>query len=384
MKIVTVTLVGPAHAKLIPDMLTSVRWADDHLLVSWNMSEEERAIIEDEIAKGSEGALENCTLYRVVTERVDFADARNQALRIASNMFAGHVVLMIDSDERWLGESPDRDVFVRGEYWRVKVSDKLTVCAPMPRFFSPYGRGDFVGRVHEYFDPKGDEPGEHDIPGEIVSTPKNDGALWHKWNRDLPILLTSSREDPLNIRWKFYLGETYRGLAFLVRQAAFLEAEEGEQRNSVLQQARDLAAQGVLYYMSAAKIVNTAHDYDKAVTDWDREQAGFAAYRASVLSREHDRPLLESLDCIAIGVIACPWLAELPWHAAWIYFGLRQHQMAVYWARIAKATQALNGPRHGFQEVVALGNGPEEIEGFALKAQGNPLGDEILRGAGVL
>jgi hypothetical protein len=270
---------------------------------------------------------------------------------------------MIDTDERWL-HGIDPDIY---PFSGLDGYDILRVRAAngghwSPRVFRLPAKGSYVGRVHEYFhaDPGAEE--ELWEGPEIHELPKTREQLIAKWVRDREVLLSEARKDPLNIRWRFYLGETMRGLAWA--------ASDDEQL------AKTYLQDAAMWYLSALKLAVT----DKAPSDWTREQGGFAAYRAACCySESGNKP--EAIHCVVQGIEACPWMVELPWYVSWLLFRAKDWKMAVAWSRLAQAVETTGGPtRYGFQEHCK----PREVEGFALRAMGDPRGDEILEELGIL
>ena len=392
-KVISVTLVGPGDAQFLLDMLKSVDWCAWHYLVPWNISEQKVR----ETVSGDDFP-DNIVLLDEI-QASGFGEARTKAMAAAKvALFAQSVgswfcrrddllhyrhldvttfgaFLMIDCDERWLGGPP---IWPCGAHDVVSVicGDRTRLYARMPRLFGEGVTPSWEGETHEWYTGPRSEIGLSDRY-EIVEIPKTPYRMARKLARDLPILQRMCAKDPLNVRHRFYVGETFRGLAALARspEAALVLGEDAPD-------AKVLAEQAVMYYLSCARLVQTA----KSVSDWDREQAGFACYHAAVTAEEAGFPTAAILAADAEGMLACPWMVELPWHAAWTSFQARDHRNAVIWARIAEAVSTLEDApvRRGFVEEIAGGRGPREIEGFARLAMGDERGRDILSELGIV
>lgn len=369
-KVISVTLVGPGDAQFLTDMLKSVDWCAWHYLVPWHVSEQEVR----ETVSGDDFP-DNIVLLEEI-QASGFGEARTKAMAAAKvDCFENNpTFLMIDCDERWLGGPP---IWPCGVHDVVSVicGDRTRLYARMPRLFGAGVVPSWEGETHEWYTGPRSEIGLSDRY-EIVEIPKTPDRMARKLARDLPLLQRMCAKDPLNVRHRFYVGETFRGLAALARspEAARLFGEAPD--------AKVLAEQAVMYYLSCARLVQTA----KAASDWDREQAGFACYHAAVTAAEAGFPTAAILAADAEGMLACPWMVELPWHAAWTSFQARDHRNAVIWARIAEAVSALDDApaRRGFIEAAAAGRGPKEIEGFARLAMGDERGRDILGDLGIV
>lgn len=385
-KVISVTLVGPGDAQFLLDMLKSVDWCAWHYLVPWNISEQKVR----ETVSGDDFP-DNIVLLDEI-QASGFGEARTKAMAAAKvdlDVTTFGAFLMIDCDERWLARRPRAAWRATGAMasprWpcgahdvvSVICGDRTRLYARMPRLFGEGVTPSWEGETHEWYTGPRSEIRLSDRY-EIVEIPKTPDRMARKLARDLPLLQRMCAKDPLNVRHRFYVGETFRGLAALARspEAALVLGEDAPD-------AKVLAEQAVMYYLSCARLVQTA----KSVSDWDREQAGFACYHAAVTAEEAGFPTAAILAADAEGMLACPWMVELPWHAAWTSFQARDHRNAVIWARIAEAVSALDDDapaRRGFVEEIAGGRGPREIEGFARLAMGDERGRDILSELGIV
>ena len=205
-KVISVTLVGPGDARFLPDMLKSVDWCKTHYLIPWNESVEN---VCEALATVGNPDIE--VLDPI--EAVGFGEARTKAFRRFGADDAEPARLMIDCDERWLGGPP---IWPCGVHDVVSVicGDRTRLYARMPRLFGAGVVPSWEGETHEWYTGPRSEIGLSDRY-EIVEIPKTPDRMARKLARDLPLLQRMCAKDPLNVRHRFYVGETFRGLAAL-------------------------------------------------------------------------------------------------------------------------------------------------------------------------
>jgi hypothetical protein len=336
-------LVGPGRGPQLRIALGSAfAFVDRHSFVVWD-AEQKEPYIRDCLEKS--GPTRGYYGSR-------FDEARNMAIRAPALDGQVGVTIMLDTDEILLGD-PERWGHFNWEW--DQPGYYLVDCGGygQARVFVGPIQGHWHGRTHEAF-VGGKCLG--DIPSKILrieeQAPKTLADFQAKAERDLPLLEDQIREEPLDGRWHFYLGETYTLLGkngFAVR--AYARCAELRETSPVLA---------------------------------DREQGAWACFKAAraIMSEGFiEDDYQEAIMCLALGMMIYPGMPELPWFAAYLAHRCERPTREIQaFARMAIAIGAVEGrmnteERIGFRETVAWFEGPYQLmalsgaDGFAERAE---------------
>lgn len=147
----------------------------------------------------------------------DFAKARNEGLKRAK----GEWFLFLDDDE-WFVETDELiDFFCSGEYkqygfanYQVRNFHDVEYVGYsdcwVTRMFKIEKETHFASKIHEYFTPiRGEKKHINAMAyhsGYINDTPERAKA---RYDRNVSLLLEMEQEEPLNVRWKLHLVQSY-------------------------------------------------------------------------------------------------------------------------------------------------------------------------------
>lgn len=258
----------------------------------------------------------------------DFAAARNQALRVATERGAGWA-LTIDADERLhfanyrhldqlrqaLGSASDIQA------WTVAVRNGSY---DKERFIRLPTALQWQGRTHEALTSQRSYHRRKLKGCHFSELGKSPAEQQQKLQRDLHILLDETRAQPLNARWWYYLGQTYEAL----RQF----------RKAVM-----------------------AFDHCIRLDGWPDESAWacYTAARCLVALKEYRQA--EEYCCL--GLSRKPSLPELPWLAGWCCFQRGALPEAVTWCKVAIVLGRDTQPDHAgmFRHVPAWYEAPYDV-----------------------
>jgi tetratricopeptide (TPR) repeat protein len=318
--IVATCLVGPGTEHIIGDAIKSIELLVDQI-----------ALIGDKVPEEA-WVCPKKSVYFYLKWPENFAAARNYALTVANEMGADWA-LMLDTDERLIIYDP---VPTWPEADSILCYDKNRTYA-RERLIRIPAKGKWVGATHEAFvlDPGATRA----VYGgwRIDELPKTPEQLKRKFERDKVALETMTKENPADVRWWFYQGETEKYLG------DYLDAFES------------FACAGTL-------------------SNWDEERAWSRYRQAEIYALGKDYP--ESIERCLWAQEEHPGFAEAAWLAGWCSYQLGRYQHAVYWARMAKAfAGAEREPqlaRIGFRYLPAYHDAPMDLELWAWKRLNEP------------
>ncbi len=282
-------------------------------------------------------------LIRQLAWKDDFAWARNQAIRFATELDADWT-LTIDTDERIDFGAFDKpaslhqvlDSVPESQAWMV---DSQSGSYEKERFIKLPTQLCWQGRTHEALCGArvGGRPRLNGVRfSEVKKSPEE---FHYKLSRDLSILREELMENPDAGRTWYYLGQTLYGLKQFEGAIA-------------------------------------AFDRCSAIRAWD-ELAAWACFRAAKCLADARR-FEEAIERCVIGLAIDPKYPELAWMSAWCCLKISEFKRAVAWAQMSVAIGAVANEnavreRIGFRDLVGWYEGPLEVLCVAYEHLGEKL-----------
>jgi tetratricopeptide (TPR) repeat protein len=260
----------------------------------------------------------------------DFSSARNAALACATQLGAAWA-LTIDADERMHFDYPSQRELLEAlgaaevPVWHVRSKDGGYY---KERFIRVPTSLKWTGRVHECFGAPHRGILEGCTFSELAKSPE---SYRRKLERDLPILIQETHDNPTNPRHYYYLGQTLEGL--------------GEYERAI-----------------------SAFEACVALDGW-QDEAAWACYTAARCCTSIGEYKKAEEYC-ARGLTKNPSMAELPWLAGWCCYKRGAYKDANTWSRLAMCLAKEN--RGGvFRHVPAWYEGPYDVMRHAYEAMGD-------------
>ncbi len=346
MKIASTTLVGPGTLDLLEGALSSVaRAVDVCIVIPTAMEVDDREIVHSARRAGVHGARLHVRRWGWCD---DFAAARNEALRIATQEGADWA-LTLDTDERIIsGRMPTVGVDALELNEIIDARPEGAAIGMMLAADGSYSKERLIqiqsphvdrwkGRTHECLPFQNGQRWQ--IPRmRFAEEPKSVEAMLDKHTRDVRLLNEEIEAAPTDGRWHYYLGQSLMGL--------------------------DLRQEAINAFLECAKL-----------DGWNEERA-WAAYRAAELYCRATQ-FENAVKICGYGLSLHAGFCELPWLAAFCSYKLGRFEQAVYWSHMAISTGIWKGcgrafERTGFRHPPAQYDGPFDILAHAWAE----LGDE--------
>jgi tetratricopeptide (TPR) repeat protein len=329
-KIVATVLCGNNEGIVEEAVRSVVDWVDEVCLIDTGIHDSSAKRVRDITQeKYTEATFAWCG---------DFAAARNSALVLADQCGATWA-LTLDTDERMVFHG-----FKDREHLRQQLGSDSDVQAWLvPCQDGHYSKERFIkipasvrwkGATHEALNCE--HPSHRRILPDCYfwELAKDEHAFEQKLLRDLEILKQTTRNNPLDPRWWYYLGQTYEGLR--------------QWRSAVRALSRCIRLDG-----------------------WPDESAWACYLAASCLC--HLKEYREAEEYCALGMSRKPNAVELPWLASWCCLERCNYAMAIQWAGIAIGINIeQNSPRGddsvaGFRHLPAWFEAPYDVLRFAYR-----------------